>query len=68
MAKKQGIAWTILRGRDNCSPISKATMNKLYVSHALEELAYAQIQAQLDMMEKHVRMFAPKRMAEEKKF
>jgi DNA/RNA-binding domain of Phe-tRNA-synthetase-like protein len=54
-----GVACTILRGQDNRSPISKATTHVLYVSYAPAGITEEQIQKQLDMMEKHVRMFAP---------
>jgi DNA/RNA-binding domain of Phe-tRNA-synthetase-like protein len=54
-----GVSCTILRGQDNRSPISEATTHVLYVSYAPEGITEAQVQAQLDMMEKHVRMFAP---------
>ena len=55
-----GVACTILRGQDNRSPISKTTTHVLYVSYAPAGISEAQVQAQLDMMEKHVRLFAPK--------
>ena len=55
-----GVACTILRGQDNRSPISKTTTHVLYVSYAPAGVSEAQVQAQLDMMEKHVRLFAPK--------
>jgi len=53
------IACTILRGQDNRSPISKNTTNVLYVAYAPDGVIEEQVQAQLDMMEKYVRMFAP---------
>lgn len=54
-----GVACTILRGQDNRSPISKTTTHVLYVSYAPAGITEAQVQAQLDTLEKYVRMFAP---------
>jgi DNA/RNA-binding domain of Phe-tRNA-synthetase-like protein len=54
-----GVACTILRGQDNRSPISKATTHVLYVSYVPEGVTEEQVRAQLDEMEKHVRLFAP---------
>jgi DNA/RNA-binding domain of Phe-tRNA-synthetase-like protein len=59
MRDAQGVACTILRGQDNRSPISKATTHVLYVSYVPEGVAEAQVRAQLDSMEKHVRLFSP---------
>ena len=60
------VACTILRGQDNRSPISKATTHVLYVSYAPVGITDAQVQAQLDMMERYVRMFAPECSVEQK--
>ena len=60
MRDAQGVVCTILRGQDNRSPISKATTHVLYVSYVPEGITETQVQAQLDMMEKYVRMFSPK--------
>jgi len=59
MKDAQGIACTILRGQDNRSPISKATRHVLYVSYVPEGVTEEQVRAQLELMEKHVRLFAP---------
>ena len=59
MRDAQGISCTILRGQDNRSPISKTTTHVLYVSYAPEGVTEEQVQAQLDALEKHVRIFAP---------
>ncbi len=58
MKDAQGIVCSILRGQDNHSPISKATTHALYVSYVPEGVTEAQVQSQLDAMEKHVRLFA----------
>jgi DNA/RNA-binding domain of Phe-tRNA-synthetase-like protein len=59
MRDAQGVACTILRGQDNRSPISKVTKHVLYVSYVPDGVAEAQVRAQLDGMEKYVRLFAP---------
>ncbi len=59
MKDANGIACTILRGQDNRSPISKATAHVLYVSYAPEGIEEEQVRAQLDAMERYVRLFAP---------
>lgn len=59
MADTLGIVCSILRGQDDRSPISKATAHVLYVSYVPEGVMEAQVRAQLDGLEKHVRLFAP---------
>ena len=59
MRDVQGVSCTILRGQDNRSPISKATTHVLYVSYVPHGVMETQVRAQLDLMEKHVRLFAP---------
>ena len=59
MRDAQSVACTILRGQDNRSPISKATTHVLYVSYVPDGVTEAQVQAQLDAMERYVRLFAP---------
>jgi len=59
MKDTNGITCTILRGQDNRSPISKATTHALYVSYAPAGITEEQVRAQLDAMEKYVRLFAP---------
>ena len=59
MRDAQGVACTILRGQDNRSPISKATTHVLYVSYVPDGVMDEQVQAQLDAMERYVRLFAP---------
>jgi DNA/RNA-binding domain of Phe-tRNA-synthetase-like protein len=65
MRDAQGVACTILRGQDNRSPISKATTHVLYVSYAPEEITEAQVQLQLDVMGKYVRIFSPECVVEQ---
>jgi DNA/RNA-binding domain of Phe-tRNA-synthetase-like protein len=59
MRDAQGVACSILRGQDNCSPISKATTHVLYVSYIPDGVTDAQVRAQLDAMEKYVRFVSP---------
>ena len=67
MKDAQGIACTILRGQDNRSPITKATTHVLYVSYVPEEVTEGQVRAQLEAMERHVRLFAPECVLEQSK-
>jgi DNA/RNA-binding domain of Phe-tRNA-synthetase-like protein len=65
MNDAEGVACTILRGQDNRSPISKTTTHVIYVSYAPAGITEAQVQAQLDSMEKHVRMLSPECVVEQ---
>ena len=59
MRDAAGVACAILRGQDNRSPISKDTTHVLYVAYAPDGVTEEQVRAQLDAMEKYVRMFSP---------
>jgi DNA/RNA-binding domain of Phe-tRNA-synthetase-like protein len=59
MRDANGVACAILRGQDNRSPISKGTTHVLYVSYVPEGVTEEQVRAQLDTMERYVRLFAP---------
>jgi DNA/RNA-binding domain of Phe-tRNA-synthetase-like protein len=65
MRDAKDISCTIFRGQDNRSPISKTTTHVLYVSYAPAGIEEAQVQTQLDMMEKHVRLFSPECVTEQ---
>ena len=65
MRDAQGVACAILRGQDNRSPISKATTHVLYVSYVPDGVTEEQVRAQLDAMEKLVRLFAPECIVEQ---
>jgi DNA/RNA-binding domain of Phe-tRNA-synthetase-like protein len=65
MRDAQGVACTILRGQDNRSPISNATTHVLYVSYAPGGITNEQVRAQLDGMEKLVRLFSPECIVEQ---
>ena len=67
MRDAQGIACAILRGQDNRSPISKATTHVLYVSYVPDGVTEEQVRAQLDAMEKLVRLFASECIVEQSK-
>jgi DNA/RNA-binding domain of Phe-tRNA-synthetase-like protein len=59
MRDANGVTCTILRGQDNRSPISKATTHVLYVSYVPVGVTEGQVLAQLDAVEKYVRLFTP---------
>ncbi|MGB7874829.1 MAG: phenylalanine--tRNA ligase beta subunit-related protein [Anaerolineales bacterium] len=59
MRDAQEVACTILRGQDNRSLISKSTKHVLYVSYVPEGVMEEQVRAQLDAMERYVRLLAP---------
>jgi DNA/RNA-binding domain of Phe-tRNA-synthetase-like protein len=59
MRDAQGVTCTILRGQDNHSPISKATTHVLYVCYVPAGVTEEQVWAQLNAMERYVRLFAP---------
>ena len=59
MRDAKGVACTILRGQDNRSPIAKETTHVLYVSYVPEGVTEQQVRAQLDTMEKYIRLFSP---------
>lgn len=65
MRDANGVACTILRGQDNRSPISKETSHVLYVSYVPEGVQESQVHAQLDGIERLVRMFAPQAVVEQ---
>ena len=65
MRDATGIACTILRGQDNRSPISKDTKHVLYVSYVPDGVTFEQVRAQLDAMEKNVRLVAPNCLLEQ---
>jgi DNA/RNA-binding domain of Phe-tRNA-synthetase-like protein len=59
MRDKNGIACSILRGQDNRSQISKATTHVFYVSYVPEGVTESQVRAQLEALEKHIRLVSP---------
>jgi len=59
MRDGHGVACTILRGQDNLSPISKETTHVLYVAYAPPGVMEEQVGAQLEAIERYVRIFAP---------
>jgi DNA/RNA-binding domain of Phe-tRNA-synthetase-like protein len=67
MRDANGVACTILRGQDNRSPISKSTMHVLYVSYVPSGATEEQVRAQLDAIEKYVRLFASNCVTEQSK-
>lgn len=59
MRDSQGIICTILYGQDNISPISASTTHALYVAYAPPGVGKGEVQAQLDAIEKNIRLFSP---------
>lgn len=59
MRDGHGVACSILRGQDNRSPISKDTIQVLYVAYAPPGVMEEQVGAQLDAIVRYVRLFAP---------
>lgn len=59
MRDAKGVACTILRGQDNRSAITRKTTHVLYVSYVPDGVTEPQVRAQLETMEKYVRLFAP---------
>jgi DNA/RNA-binding domain of Phe-tRNA-synthetase-like protein len=58
MHDSQGIICTILYGQDNISPISASTTHALYVAYAPPGVGIGEVQAQLDSIEKNIRLFS----------
>jgi DNA/RNA-binding domain of Phe-tRNA-synthetase-like protein len=59
MRDSQGVICTILYGQDNVSPISISTTHALYVAYVPPGIRVENIQAQLDAIEKNIRLFQP---------
>jgi DNA/RNA-binding domain of Phe-tRNA-synthetase-like protein len=59
MRDKRGVTCSIIYGQDDRSPISPATSHVLYVSYAPEGIPVDSVQAQLDRILEHVRLFCP---------
>ena len=59
MRDANGVACTILRGQDNRSPITRETSHVLYVSYVPAGVTEQQVRAQLEALEKNVRLFSP---------
>lgn len=58
MRDSQGVICTILYGQDNLSPITASTTHALYVAYAPPEVGVENVQAQLDAIEKNIRLFS----------
>ena len=65
MRDAQGMCCTILYGQDNRSPITTATRRVLYVAYAPSGVPAEAVVAQLNQIEQHVRLFAPKAIVEQ---
>jgi DNA/RNA-binding domain of Phe-tRNA-synthetase-like protein len=58
MRDSQGVICTILYGQDNLSPITASTTHALYVAYAPPRVGVENVQAQLDAIEKNIRLFS----------
>jgi DNA/RNA-binding domain of Phe-tRNA-synthetase-like protein len=58
MRDSQGVICTILYGQDNLSPITARTTHALYVAYAPPGVGVENVQAQLDAIEKNIRLFS----------
>lgn len=58
MRDSQGVICTILYGQDNLSPITASTTHALYVAYAPPGVGEENVQAQLDAIEKNIRLFS----------
>ena len=58
MRDNQGVICTILYGQDNLSPITASTTHALYVAYAPPGVGVENVQAQLDAIEKNIRLFS----------
>jgi len=58
MRDSQGVICTILYGQDNLSPITASTTHALYVAYAPPGVGVENVQAQLDAIEKNIRLFS----------
>lgn len=58
MCDSQGVICTILYGQDNLSPITASTTHALYVAYAPPGVGMENVQAQLDAIEKNIRLFS----------
>ena len=58
MRDNQAVVCTILYGQDNISPITVHTTHPLYVAYAPPGVGVENVQAQLDTIEKNIRLFS----------
>lgn len=59
MRDTQGVVCSIIYGQDESSPISALTTHVLYVAYAPPGVSPESVQAQLDKIMEHVRLFCP---------
>jgi len=60
-----GVSCSILYGQDNRSPISRETSQVLYVAYAPTGVSAGTVEAQLEKIEEHIRLFSPKAIVEQ---
>lgn len=65
MRDANGVSCSIIYGQDNRSPISAATTHALYVIHAPAGVPREAVEAQLQKIEEHIRLFSPNMIVEQ---
>lgn len=65
MRDAQGLCCSIIHGQDDRSPITPETTHVLYVVYAPREVPVEAVQAQLQKIEEHIRLFSPKAVTEQ---
>jgi DNA/RNA-binding domain of Phe-tRNA-synthetase-like protein len=58
MKDAEGICCSIIYGQDNRSPITQETTHVLYVSYAPPGVPAEVVEAQLQQIEEHIRLFS----------
>ena len=67
MKDADGICCSIIYGQDNRSPITSETTHVLYVSYAPAGVPAEAVEAQLQQIEEHIRLFSPHAVLEQHK-
>ncbi|NOH00906.1 MAG: hypothetical protein HND47_02470 [Chloroflexi bacterium] len=65
MRDAQGLCCSIIHGQDDRSPIAPETTHALYVVYAPAGVPLEAVQAQLQKMEEHIRLFSPAAVTEQ---
>jgi DNA/RNA-binding domain of Phe-tRNA-synthetase-like protein len=67
MKDADGICCSIIYGQDNRSPITSETTHVLYVSYAPPGVPAEAVEAQLQQIEEHIRLFSPHAVVEQQR-
>ena len=65
MRDELGMCCSIIHGQDERSPITPETTHALYVVYAPSEVPVEAVQAQLQKIEEHIRLFSPEAVTEQ---